>query len=234
MLADTRSLILSATPTQPSELRTIFSEKPEGIRRKLESPPVIRESGWGMRTSDQAKFVQGELIRVEGHRSVADLYRDGTLIFAGHINANFLAWSDQSDLTIHPLALIELIANFTRFYALVIEDFRVLPTQLLFSVALRNLHLDGKNNILPAGPVGERFSRELYTGHQEAPANNWTSGDVLVSSESFDPNQVAYRLIREIYIWFGHSDEDIPYLKEKGNSWAVDTDQIAAIGRRTR
>jgi hypothetical protein len=187
-----------------------------------------------MRTSDQAKFVRGELIRVEGHRSVADLYRDGTLIFAGHINANFLAWSDQSDVTIHPLALIELVANFTRFYALVIEDFRVLPMQLLFSVALRNLHLYGKNNILPAGPVGERFSWELYTGRQEAPANNWASGDVLVSSESFDPDQVAYRLIREIYIWFGHSDEDIPYLKEEGNSWAVDTDQIAAIGRRTR
>lgn len=232
MLADTRSLILSVTPTQPSELRTIFSEKPEGIRRKLESPPVIRENGWGMRTSDQAKFVQGELIRVEGHRSVADLYRDGTLIFVGHINANFLAWSDQSDLTIHPLALVELIANFTRFYALVVEDFRALPTQLLFSVALRNLHLDGKTNILPAGPVREGYS--WYTGHKEAPANNWTSGDVLVSSESFDPDQVAYRLIREIYIWFGHSDEDIPYLKEKGNSWTVDTDQISAIGRRTR
>jgi hypothetical protein len=185
-----------------------------------------------MRTSDQAKFVQGELIRVEGHRSVADLYRDGTLIFVGHINANFLAWSDQSDLTIHPLALVELIANFTRFYALVVEDFRALPTQLLFSVALRNLHLDGKTNILPAGPVREGYS--WYTGHKEAPANNWTSGDVLVSSESFDPDQVAYRLIREIYIWFGHSDEDIPYLKEKGNSWTVDTDQISAIGRRTR
>jgi hypothetical protein len=232
MLADDRSLILSATPTQASELRTVFSEKPESIRRKLESPPVIRENGWGLRTSDQAKFVQGELIRVESHRCIVDLYRDGTLIVAGRIYSNFLAWSDRSDLAIHPLALVELIANFTRFYALVIEDFRALPDQILFSVALRNLHLNANKNVLPGGPVGETTVWTPSTTYQTAPANNWTSSDVLVVSKSFDPGHVAYQLIREVYIWFGHSDEDIPYLKDQGNTRAVDTDQIATIGRR--
>jgi hypothetical protein len=234
MLADDRSFILSATPSQPSELRTIFSEKSEGIRRKLENPPVIRTSGWSLKTSNQATFVQGEFIRVQGHRSIGDLYRDGTFIFAARINTNFLAWSDQNSLNIHPLALIELTANFTHFYGLIIEDFRLIPEQILFSIALRNLHLNGQPNVLPAGPVGDRFIWDLYTGQREAPANNWNSADILVSTESLDPEHVAYQLIRELYVWFGLSDEDIPYTKAKGNSWAVDIDQLAGIGRKTR
>lgn len=234
MLADTRSLILSVTPTQPGELMTIFSDKPESIRRKLESPPVLREGGWGLRTSDHAKFVRGELIRVQSHKVVADLYRDGTFIFAGRIASNFLAWSDGSDLNIHPLALIELVANFTGFYALVIGDFRAAPDQLLFSAALRNLHLNEARNSLPAGPVGKTPDWAFYTNHETAPANDWTSSDIFVSTHSFDPEEMAYQLVREIYIWFGLSDEDIPYLKETGNGRAVDTDNIAEIGRRSR
>lgn len=232
MLADGRSLILSATPTQPSELRTIFSEKPEGIRRKLENPPTIRTSGWSLITSRQATFVQGELIRVQGHRSIGDLYRDGTFIFAARINANFLAWSDQTDLNIHPLAMIELIANFTNFYAMVINDFRVTPDNLIFSASLKNLHLDGKLNVLLSGPVGEDIAWQFFAHRKTAPQNNWKSRDIIVPSESYDAEQLAYLITREIYIWFGFSDEDIPYMKTKGNSWAVDSDQLAAIGQR--
>jgi hypothetical protein len=234
MLADVRSLILAATPAQSSQLKTIFSDKPEGIRRKLESPPALRENGWSLRTSDQAKFVRGELIRVESHRTVTDLYRDGTLIFAGHISAELLAWSDTSDITIHPLALVELVTNFTRFYALVLDDCRAVPDRILFSVSMRHLHLDGKKNTLPAGPVGEDIMWKFYTHSLEAPADNWKCTDILIPSTSFDPDHVAYKLLQEIYISFGHSDEDIPYLKKLGDSWTVDSDQIAAIGRRRR
>jgi hypothetical protein len=234
LLANARSLILSATPTQPGELRTLFSEKDESIKRKLESPPVIRENGWSFRTLDQAKIVRGEMIRLQSHRFVVDLYRDGTLIFGGYIFSEYLAWSDQSDITIHPLALVEVIANFTRFYKLVIEDFRTAPDQILFSVALRNLHLDGKINVLPVGPVGDNPLWLVLAFKELAPANNWTSNDLFVSVDTFDPEHVAYLILSEIYGWFGHSDEDIPYLKNKGDIKGVDTQQISEIGRRKR
>lgn len=230
-LAKAKSLVLAATPLPPGELRTIFSDKQDGIKRALEVPPSIRESGWGLRTSSQAQVVRGELIRVQSHRASLDLYRDGTLLFAGRINQNFLAWSDRNDLTIHPLALVEVISNFTRFYGLVISDLRATPESILFSVTLKHLNLGGQSSRLPSGPVGKDFTWLLYARHLPAPADSWTSGDIIVPAASFDPEQVAYRLVREIYLWFGHSEEDIPYLKDMGDSKAVDTEQIVATGR---
>src|SRR5437667_3818110 len=103
-MKEQRSVILSAMPTENAELRTIFSDKPDSIRRQLEDPPGLRPNGWDLRTGNQAKFVRGELIRVEGFRSTIDLYRDGTLIFGGKINRDFLAWSDKTDARLHPLA----------------------------------------------------------------------------------------------------------------------------------
>jgi hypothetical protein len=234
MLADARSLIIAATPVQKSELRTIFSEKSEGIRRKLESPPVLRESGWGLQTSDQARFVRGELIRVKSHRSAIDLYRDGTLIFSGHISSDYLAWSDTNDLDIHPLALVEVVVNFTRFYGLVLDDLQRLPERVLFTAEARNLHLEGKNNRLPSGPIGSDITWKFFATFLQAPEDHWTSAEIQVSSNPFDPDHVAYLLLRELYFWFGHGEEAIPYLKTDGGRTAVDADQIAGIGRRRR
>jgi hypothetical protein len=233
MFKDARSLILAAAPTQPSELRTIFSEKAGSIRRKLEQPPVLRENGWSLRTADQAKFVHGELIRVEGHRAIIDLYRDGTLIFGGQINSEFLAWSDKGDLDIHPLALVEVLVNFTRFYGLVLDDFRAIPERVALTIEVRNLHLADQKNRLPEGPVGEDVWWKSFTTFREAPGDRWKH-TMQVSSNSFDPDRVAYQLIRELYIWFGHAEEAIPYIRGDGDSRAVDADQIALIGRRAR
>jgi hypothetical protein len=234
MLLDARSLILAATPMQPGELRTIFSEKAGSIRRSLETPPVLRESGWSFQTNAQAKFVRGELIRVEGYRSAVDLYRDGTLIFGGHINSDFLAWSDKGGLDIHPLALVEIVVNFTRFYGLVLGDFSALPERIVFTIEVRNLHLAGEKNRLPRGPVGQDFTWKFYAKFLEAPSNSWRSSEIQIASNSFDPDQIAYWLLRELYVWFGHDEEAIPYLKGEAERRAVDSDQIAGIGRRSR
>jgi hypothetical protein len=36
-------------------------------------------------------------------------------------------------------------------------------------------------------------------------------------------------LIRELYLWFGHSDEAIPYTKNTSNGTVIDADQIAQL-----
>lgn len=227
MLRDRRCIILSAMPTEATELKTIFSENPEGIRRKLECPPRLRASGWDLPNLTQAEFVRGELIRVvERGRMIVDLYRDGTFVLAGQIHRNFLAWSDKSDSHFHPLALIELTVNFTRFYGLVLKDLEVPPDSVELRVELRNMHLANENTLLGSGAVGT--FHPFGVGSKQAPEDNW-SQEFAVAAKSYDPDRVAFLLIRELYLWFGHSEEAIPYTRDTGNGRVIDADQIASI-----
>jgi len=224
MMTNERSMILAATPMEAAELRTIFSDRADGIRHLLEDPPRLRDSGWNLRTWAQAKFVRGELIRIDGGRMVADLYRDGTFLLGGQVDRNFLAWSDKADLRLHPLALVELTVSFTRFYGLVLKDFRAVPRTIEFRIELRNMHLAGHKTQLCGGPVGRPYT----AGPVEAPEDTWGK-DLAVLSEGYNPDQVAFSLLRELYLWFGHSEEAIPYSKDTEVGRVIAADQIAGI-----
>jgi hypothetical protein len=227
-MKDQRNFVLCVTPAEHAELRTIFSNRPDSIRRQLEDPHGLRLNGWDLRTRDQAKFICGELIPVEGDRSIIDLYRDGTFIFGGLIDRNFLAWSDEANVRLHPLALAEVVINFARFYRLVLDDFRIAPSRLEFRVDLRNLWLGNEKTCLSAGPVSDPWWEARATPRLEAPANTWNH-KFLVPSEAYNPDHVAFRLIHELYIWFGHSEESIPYKKETEAGTVSDADDIANI-----
>jgi hypothetical protein len=226
MIKNSRCMILAAMPRQSAELNTIFSEQPESIRRKLESPPRLRASGWDLPTLAQAKILRGELIQVvEPGRMIVDLYRDGTFIVGGQIHRNFLAWSDKNDSHLHPLALIELTVNFTRFYRLVLDDFRTLPQDIELRVELQNMHLEGEKTKLGSGPVAIYWP---FSGGKEAPTDSWNK-EIVIPAESYDPDRAAYSLVRELYLWFGHSDEAIPYTKNTSSGTVIDADHIAQL-----
>lgn len=100
-----RFLVLAAAPMQPSEPKTIFSDRQGSIRRKLENSSNLRDGAWGLPRMAQIKFVEGELVRLDGlPRLMVDLYRDGTLLILANVYRNFLAWSDQRDSAINPRA----------------------------------------------------------------------------------------------------------------------------------
>jgi hypothetical protein len=220
-------MVLAATPTESAELKSTFSDNPESIRRKLEHPPSVRQNGWDLPSLTQTEFVRGELIRVvERDRMMVDLYRDGAFILAGRIDRDFLAWSDKTDSHLHPLAMIELTLNFTRFYSLVLADFRTPPKEITFKIAFGNMHLANQKAELGRGPVG--LWQPLGVGAREAPADAW-SKELLISPVSYDPDCVAFLLIREVYLWFGHSEEAIPYTKNKEKCRAIDADEIASL-----
>jgi len=226
-MKEQRNLTLSAMPAEHVELRTVFSDAPGSIRHELEQPRSLRSSGWDLRTGDRAKFIGSELIRVEGYRSIIDLYRDGTLIFGGLINCNFLAWSDKTDTRLHPLALTEVVINFARFYQRVLEDLRELPSRLELRVDLRNLWLGNEKARLPSGPVSDPWWEE-WTSPKPAPADTWNC-KLLIPAQTYNPERVAFQLLRELYLWFGHSEESIPYKKETDAGTVSDADAIASI-----
>jgi hypothetical protein len=226
-MREQRHLTLSAMPIERGELRTVFSERPGSIRREIEEPQSLRSRGWDLRTGDRAKFIDGELIRVEGNRSIIDLYRDGTLIFGGLINCDFLAWSDKTDSRLHPLALTEVVINFARLYQHVLEDLRTPPSRLEFRVELRNLWLGSDKTSLPAGPVTDPWW-ESRAALRLAPADTW-GYKLVVPAEAYIPDRVAFQLVRELYLWFGHSEESIPYKKDTDAGTVSDADAIASI-----
>lgn len=159
------------------------------------------------------------MIRVEGYRSIIDLYRDGTFIFGGLTHRNFLAWSDTADARLHPLALAEVVISFARFCQLVLGDFRIAPSHLEFRGDLRNLWLGKEKTRLPAGPVPDHEWGWLNKPLREAPEDT-LSHTFQVPSKGYSSDHVAFRLIHELYIWFGHSEESIvDTLQEANGHW---------------
>jgi len=85
-----RAMILTCYPDIPTRLNTLFSSKPESLKSILESPPKIRERGFGLRVFDKTTIIGGMFCRVAGgKRKVIDLYKDGVLIAGLEADVNF-------------------------------------------------------------------------------------------------------------------------------------------------
>lgn len=164
---------------------------------------------------------------VNGSRKILDLYRDGCLIFAGLADGYFLAWGTDDNLKLNPLAVIELVLNFTRFYSLVLADMRERPAEVVFHIELRNMHLaDAKTFLSPYGvnSIDYKFSRH---GGKEAPTDTW-SKQLVVRTDQYDAELLAYEIVRELYVWFGHEEDVIPYTTAEGGTRKIDVAQIKA------
>jgi hypothetical protein len=45
------------------------------------------------------------------------------------------------------------------------------------------------------------------------------------------PDDVAYQLTAQVYRWFGHTDEDVPYVEEaKNGTRSISKERILAAG----
>ena len=224
-----RKLVLSAYPIPASELRTLFRGSDGSIRRLLERPPTLRHSGFDLETGGDAQIVDGEKVRVaNGDRKILELYRDGTFVFVCRADDWFLAWASQrGQQKINPLALVEVIYSFANFYGHVIRDLKQPPTDVQFRIDLKNMHDRGVRTILgpyAAGSYAQEFGMDL----REAPQNDWTITRKL-SAANYDAAAMAYELVREVYLWFGIDEDEIPYVTTQGDSAAVDVEAIRNI-----
>jgi len=220
-----RLIVISAQPSAPKELRTIFSSNEGSIKKRLEHPPIVRQHGWTLETLDQARIIRGEMVRVtNGNRKVLDLYRDGTMIFAASADSDFLAWGKEGALKINPLALIEVVYSFMTLYQLVIADFIDPPEEVSFEARLLNMHLGGKKNVL--GPYALTSTAQMIgLDSKEAPEDNWTT-TISLPTKNFDPAAAAYGLVREVYLWFGLEEDKIPYSKNEDDVRKIDPQAI--------
>ena len=223
--SDTRSLVIIVTPAPPSELRSIFSDQPNSLRRALEDPPELRPHGWGVGTGSPARFVDGELIQTESFRQVVSLYRDGQFIVGARIDSHTLAWADESHSRIHPLAFAEFVTNTLTFYRLVLADMRIAPQTLHIELRLRGLMGKGEGTLLPAGAIN---NLGWTFGGKPAPEDRW-SRTIMIDAATYSPARAAFMLLREVYVWFGHAEENIPYASGALDERVIDTAAITSI-----
>lgn len=224
---DKRAMILTCYPDTPAKLESLFSSKPGSMKSILESPPKIRERGFGLRVLDKATIIKGMFCRVTGgSRKVIDLHKDGILIAALKADGDFLCWA-LNNLLFNPVALIESIYNFVQLYERVINDMSEKPNKIIFKINFRNFHLNNKKNKLGEGDL-ENVKLIVEDEIKEAPEDNW-SDNLEVELEDFDLPKVAYNLTSMIYLFFEHDLEAIPYTKEIDAIKSIDVEKIKSI-----
>ena len=225
-MQDKRAMILTCYPGSHTRLKTLFISNPGSMKSILESPPIIRERGFGTRVLDKATII-GMFCRVTGgKRKVIDLYKDGVLIAGFKADIDFLCWA-MRDLIFNPVALIESIYNFVQLYKCVIDDMTEKPKKICFRIDLRNLHMANEKNKLAIGDLEDIKILE-EDEIQSAPQDSW-SYILEVELEDFELSRVANNITEMIYNYFGLDIEDIPYTKETDGLKSIDIEQIKSI-----
>jgi hypothetical protein len=90
-LLDVLSFFLFAASTHPVKLNGLYSSK-SAEHQAITNPPAYREHGFDVNPHTPIQYVRGELIRrVTNGRKGLELWQDGTLIFVGRNDEDFLA-----------------------------------------------------------------------------------------------------------------------------------------------
>jgi hypothetical protein len=225
-LSDVPSFFLLAVPIQPVKLSGLYSSK-SAEYKAISDPPEYRQHGFDLNPHTPVQYVRGELIRrVANGRKGLELWQDGTLIFVGRNDEHFLGWAvplKGENLYINNYVLTEVVSL---FLALIIQIFRSLqarPERVRVSFGFMRENAKGATYELSQHPIS------LQTGSfegQEVVADNktfWIDFDL----QDAIPEVEALRLLREIYHWFGITDEQIPYVDSTSVPQRVDRARYA-------
>lgn len=230
-----RTIILTAYLTERNELKSVFNSMSdrESVRYKLANPPIIRPAGWDLVTVDTPKIIEGKFIRItNGHSKLMDLYRDGNFIFVGLADENFLAWGPNysHQLKFNPAALVEIVYSFVRFYCeIILSDLESRPFTFSIGIDLRNMQINKAKNKLGPGDLAS-FSQIFDDYTKEAPNNDFSR--TLEFYANLDVRRVAFVLLKEIYLWFGIEEDQVPYTKLENENRVVDPEQIKNLRKK--
>jgi hypothetical protein len=222
-LADERVFGIAASPIPPATLPNFgTAESLELVRNTSE----LRSGGWNLRTFVQPQIVRGELIRgVDANYKSLEIHRNGTAVFVVVANGKYLAWEREreNNHNINPIALIESVLNFANLITNLSSKISPTPEGYMVTVEFLNLHKDGIDTILKPYKVD-------YWAHgselRKAPDDRVIKSFQVDASEA---PRLAFEIIREIYFWFGHTEDAIPYTTEHDGKRVLDTAQIVAL-----
>jgi hypothetical protein len=221
--------MLVAAPHQPTEIQGLFSSRDADVVRLLEHPKPLRPNGFGPAAGDNSRIVaEGEARRtlIAGYK-LLEIWTDGVIIFVADGGADFLCWANKATdrLRINQLALIEATYVFVRFANEVLAKAEPRPGTVQYVLKLRRMTIQRPAILFP-GPL-----TTFPDGEQEAQGSDKDA--TFVATFGTDPRLIAFKLVAQVYHWFGFDEIDIPYTEETtSGTRIISPDQIIDQNRR--
>jgi hypothetical protein len=218
-LSDVPSFFLIAAPAEPIKLEGLFSTK-SAEYNAIAEPPAYREHGFDLNPHNPVQHLRGELVRraANGRKSL-ELWQDGTLIFVGRNDEDFLGWAvrrkdGENNIYINNYVLTEVVSLFLTATLRIFGGMQSPPEKIKVCFGLTRediyVEIDGRTTTyeLSTHPIDQYGS---YPG-SKAPAAEGKTFWIDFALKDAVPEVEALRLLREIYHWFGITDEQIPYV----------------------
>jgi hypothetical protein len=225
----------AAIPTTAVEIPSLFAGDQDPLVQMLNNPPRLRPGGFDLATGGPSQIVPGGSLRrsmLPGHKTV-DVWRDGFVLLAAEAS-EFLSWGTRprgGGIRINPLVLSETCYSFCALTRHILQRAEPRPQAIDYTIILRNLNVAGRPaELIPfaLGTFDWEFAANIYrAAHADLERtirSDWPEDRVGL---------IAYRLVREVYRWFGMNDDQIPYtvILESGDH-AIDPTAIVRAGTR--
>jgi hypothetical protein len=219
-LTDVPSFFLVAAPTEPVKLTGLFSSKsPE--YKAVSTPPVYRHNGFDLDPRTPIEHLRGELLRrITNGRKGLELWQDGALIFVGRNDEGFLGWATarnegEYNIYINNYVLSEVVSLFFSLAIQVFGGMQRPPEEIrvCFGLMREDLYItvgDAPWNYELSDQPIDRVMGSF--GGRKAPAVENKMFWIEFKLKDAIPEVEALKLLKEIYHWFGITDERIPYV----------------------
>ncbi len=198
---------LAAAPYQSTEIQGLFSSRDSDVVRELENPKRLRPSGFGPEAGSDSRIVaEGQARRtiVDGWK-LLEVWTDGFIICIANGGADFLCHASKASnrLRINQLVLIEATYLFVQFVSDILAKGEPRPQIISYQLGFRGITIQQPAILFP-GPLSQ-----FPHGEMGAPASE--KDFKLDAPFGTDPRSIAFKLIAQVYRWFGFDEIDIPY-----------------------
>jgi hypothetical protein len=233
-LTDHSVFALTAKPWPDVRFTTLFAGSDTKLVHSFNNPLKLRSAGFSLEHDGSSRIVMGELRRaLIPSWKILELWRDGLLVYAVDALVQPFWGSPRQDgsLRMNPLALAEPVYLFAELSKLIYEESTRKPNQVEYRVRLERMIGKEKPASLSEGQLDPVF---FESGRRHfAPASDMEKTTMVDWRDDIDVGEVAYKIVQEVYHWFGISDDGIPYTKKNGNGVTViDREALIKAGAR--
>jgi hypothetical protein len=225
-LSNVPSFFLLAAPIQPVKLNGLYSSK-SAEYKAISEPPAYRQHGFGLDPHTPIQYVRGETLRrVTNGRKGLELWQDGTLIFVGRNDEHFLGWAvprKGENLYINNYVITEVISLFLVLTIQIFRSAQEPPERVRVYFGFVRESAEGATYELSHHPISPQFGS--FPGQKILAENKMFWIDFELKEAV--PEVEALRLLKEIYHWFGITDDLVPYVDSTSVPERVDRARYA-------
>lgn len=219
---------LASWPLQPVDFPNLFESHLVPVVRLLETPPRLRDAGFDISTRRLSSIIEGQLRRcVIPEHKILEVWRDGPLICVLPGDDSHLCWgmrsTPETGLRINNLALAETSYVFCDWSLRVYEHAVPPPERFKVRAMFSDMAMNGRPfSLSPYRP--NEFN--LDENRLPAPMPNGQHFEIDVERATANPGVMAYRLLADVYAWFGFNAEEMPYVSREQQPPRIDPAQI--------